>query len=138
MAAAGPDGSTAAGGRSFALARAMRDVLLGDGPAGALTGARATRARELRASELRHRPPRRPGDHRAGGDVRWWTWAGYRANATLAATLSELVDGAARFDDVSIRLRERPDPGSGARNGRRRRPDVSAGGRGGRSRAEVQ
>jgi hypothetical protein len=27
---------------------------------------------------------------RAGADVRWWTWAGYRANATLAATLEGL------------------------------------------------
>jgi hypothetical protein len=25
---------------------------------------------------------------RDGQDVRWWTWAGFRANATLAATLS--------------------------------------------------
>ena len=41
----------------------------------------------------------------SAGDVRWWTWAGFRANSTLAATLSELVDGAARIDDVSIRLR---------------------------------
>ncbi len=38
-------------------------------------------------------------------DVRWWTWAGYRANATLAATLSHLTDSAQRFDDASIRLR---------------------------------
>jgi ATP-dependent Lhr-like helicase len=37
--------------------------------------------------------------------VRWWTWAGYRANATLAATLSHLTDGVQRFDDASIRMR---------------------------------
>jgi ATP-dependent helicase Lhr and Lhr-like helicase len=42
---------------------------------------------------------------RAGDDVRWWTWAGYRANATLAATLSSLTDSVQRFDDASIRLR---------------------------------
>lgn len=40
-----------------------------------------------------------------GPDLRWWTWAGYRANATLAATLSDLTDGVQRFDDTSIRLR---------------------------------
>jgi ATP-dependent Lhr-like helicase len=40
------------------------------------------------------------------GDVRWWTWAGLRANATLATTLSEVVDPAHRFDDCQIRLRE--------------------------------
>ena len=38
-------------------------------------------------------------------DLRWWTWAGYRANATLRATLGPLADGAHRVDDVSIRLR---------------------------------
>lgn len=42
---------------------------------------------------------------RTGGaeaDVRWWTWAGRKANATLAASLGSLVDG--RFDDVSVRM----------------------------------
>ena len=42
---------------------------------------------------------------RAGADVRWWTWAGYRSNATLAATLSGLTDDVQRFDDASIRMR---------------------------------
>jgi ATP-dependent Lhr-like helicase len=40
-----------------------------------------------------------------GADLRWWTWAGFRANATLTATLSDLTDGVQRFDDTSIRLR---------------------------------
>jgi ATP-dependent Lhr-like helicase len=39
------------------------------------------------------------------GDVRWWTWAGFRANATLAATVSEGTDPAQRVEDASIRLR---------------------------------
>ena len=38
-------------------------------------------------------------------DLRWWTWAGYRVNATLKATLGELADEVQRVDDVSIRLR---------------------------------
>jgi ATP-dependent helicase Lhr and Lhr-like helicase len=42
---------------------------------------------------------------REGTDVRWWTWAGYRANATLVATLSEITDEGQRFDDAFIRLR---------------------------------
>ena len=42
---------------------------------------------------------------RDGEDVRWWTWAGYRANATLAATLSHLTDSVQRFDDASLRMR---------------------------------
>ncbi len=40
------------------------------------------------------------------GELRWWTWAGFRANATLAATLGEVVDPMQRFDDAQIRLRE--------------------------------
>ena len=42
---------------------------------------------------------------RAGEDAPWWTWAGYRANATLAATLSHLTDSVQRFDDANIRMR---------------------------------
>ena len=42
----------------------------------------------------------------SSGDVRWWTWAGFRANATLAATLSGIADPLQRFDDQHIRLRE--------------------------------
>jgi ATP-dependent Lhr-like helicase len=38
-------------------------------------------------------------------DLRWWTWAGYRANATLKATLGNLADESQRVDDLSIRLR---------------------------------
>lgn len=43
---------------------------------------------------------------RAGDDVRWWTWAGYRANATLAATLPSIADPVQRPTDFSVRLRE--------------------------------
>ncbi len=38
-------------------------------------------------------------------DVRWWTWAGFRANVTLAATLSDLADGEQRLTDSYLRLR---------------------------------
>ena len=34
-----------------------------------------------------------------------WTWAGFKANATLAASLPELVDPIQRFEDEFIRLR---------------------------------
>lgn len=45
---------------------------------------------------------------RGGRDtnVRWWTWAGYRANATLAATLTTIADPLQRPTDTCIRLRE--------------------------------
>jgi ATP-dependent Lhr-like helicase len=42
----------------------------------------------------------------SGGYVRWWTWAGHRANATLAATLSEVAVPAQQINDCWIRLRE--------------------------------
>jgi len=92
-------------GGSFALTRAARDVLLGADPPVALT-LRARRA----LAEVRdeHLPAVHPGGTvitREGDDVRWWTWAGYRANATLAATLSELTDSMQRFDDAVIRMR---------------------------------
>ena len=42
---------------------------------------------------------------RCEDDLRWWTWAGYRVNATLEATLGGVADQAQRVDDLSIRLR---------------------------------
>jgi ATP-dependent Lhr-like helicase len=92
-------------GASFALARAVREVLLGADPPVALT----QRARRVLA-EVRdeHGPAVHPGGTvilRDGADVRWWTWAGYRANATLAATLSHLTDSVQSLDDASIRMR---------------------------------
>ncbi|GHF28331.1 hypothetical protein GCM10017776_53670 [Streptomyces griseoluteus] len=43
---------------------------------------------------------------RVGSDVRWWTWAGYRANATLGATLQSVADPVQRPTDCWVRLRE--------------------------------
>jgi ATP-dependent Lhr-like helicase len=42
----------------------------------------------------------------ADDDLRWWTWAGYRVNATLQATLSGVAaDPTARVSDIYVRLR---------------------------------
>ncbi|EST37178.1 hypothetical protein N566_14470 [Streptomycetaceae bacterium MP113-05] len=41
-----------------------------------------------------------------GGALRWWTWAGHRTNATLAATLDGTAVPAQRINDCWIRLRE--------------------------------
>jgi ATP-dependent helicase Lhr and Lhr-like helicase len=94
------------GGASFALSRAIRDVLLGADPPVRLTRrARAAlaEAREV-APELVH-----PGgtviSRGPTGDVRWWTWAGWRANATLIATLGEMADPAQRVEEFFVRLR---------------------------------
>ncbi len=92
-------------GASFALTRSVRDVLLGTDPDVLMTD----RARRVLADE---RDDERRTVHPAGtviardrDDVRWWTWAGFKANATLAATLSDLADGEQRFTDTYIRMR---------------------------------
>ncbi|MFK4183615.1 DEAD/DEAH box helicase [Streptomyces sparsogenes] len=93
---------------SYELMRAAREVLLGATPPVTLTrraeGALA-QSREGSA-EVVH-----PGGTvivRGGRDtnVRWWTWAGYRANATLAATLTSVADPFQRPTDAYVRLRE--------------------------------
>ncbi|EHR59554.1 DEAD/DEAH box helicase [Saccharomonospora cyanea] len=94
-------------GRGHALARAARDVLLGATPPVKLTQ-RATRTLAALREEwgptvaLDGLVVTRTGG--AEADVRWWTWAGRKANATLAASLGAVIDG--RFDDLSIRLRD--------------------------------
>src|SRR5690606_3850712 len=40
-----------------------------------------------------------------GSDVYWWTWAGFRANAALAATLQSVTDPLQRPTDCFVRLR---------------------------------
>ncbi|CAL9371774.1 DEAD/DEAH box helicase [Streptomyces sp. enrichment culture] len=94
-------------GLSYALTRAMREVLLGVDPPVSLTRraeACLAEQRESDAPDTVH-----PGSTlitRVGSDVRWWTWAGYRANATLAATLPSVADPLQRPTDCWLRLRE--------------------------------
>lgn len=93
-------------GLGFELTRAMREVLLGADPPVRLTRRAVAGLAEVRDRRLDQVHPggtvvaRHPG-----GDLRWWTWGGYRANATLAANLPELVDRVQRFDDACLRLR---------------------------------
>ncbi len=95
-------------GLGFELSRAMRDVLLGAKPDGATLTRRASDrldgVREEQAGTVH------PGGtvitRTSDGEARWWTWAGFRANATLAATLSDLTDPLQRFEDEYVRLRE--------------------------------
>ncbi|MFI5868312.1 DEAD/DEAH box helicase [Streptomyces sp. NPDC051546] len=94
-------------GLSYALTRAMRDVLLGADPPVALTRRAEgclTEWREEDAPQLVH--PDGSLITRLGTDVRWWTWAGYRANATLTATLPSITDPIQRATDCCVRLRE--------------------------------
>ncbi|WP_328839574.1 DEAD/DEAH box helicase [Streptomyces europaeiscabiei] len=98
-------------GLSYALTRAMREVLLGTNPPVSLTRraeACLAEQRETDAPDTVH-----PGGTlitRVGSDVRWWTWAGYRANATLAATLQSVTDPLQRPTDSWLRLRENLTP----------------------------
>ena len=94
-------------GLGFELTRAMREVLLGTDPPVQLTHRAAGR---LAAERDEQSPLVHPGGsvivRDDQGELRWWTWAGFRANATLAATLGEVVDPVQRFDDRQIRLRQ--------------------------------
>ncbi len=92
-------------GASFALTRAIRDVLLGSDPPVTLTQRAQRSLAETREDAYASVHPGGTVITRNGEDVRWWTWAGYRANATLVATLSGLTDSKQRFDDDVIRLR---------------------------------
>lgn len=99
------------GGASFALSRAIRDVLLGADPPVRLTHRAQNALSEARetAPELVH-----PGgtviSRGSAGDVRWWTWAGWRANATLMATLGDMADTAQRVEEFFVRLRHDASP----------------------------
>ncbi|WP_405858853.1 DEAD/DEAH box helicase [Streptomyces sp. NBC_01515] len=102
------DGAGSGRSASYELTRAAREVLLGADPPVSVTRraeAALAQAREDSA-ELVH--PDGTVIVRGGHDtnVRWWTWAGYRANATLAATLTTVADPLQRPTDSCIRLRE--------------------------------
>jgi ATP-dependent helicase Lhr and Lhr-like helicase len=92
-------------GANFELARAAREVLLGADPQVALTRRAKRILAQIRDQHVTTVHPGGTVITRAEDDIRWWTWAGYRANATLAATLSDLTDSVQRCDDASIRMR---------------------------------
>ncbi|MGW0201121.1 DEAD/DEAH box helicase [Nonomuraea sp. NPDC003201] len=94
-------------GLSNSLTRAMREILLGADPPVSLTRRAQAKLAEWREEEAPSTV--HPGGTlitRAGDDVHWWTWAGYRANATLAATLSSIADPIQRPTDFSVLLRQ--------------------------------
>jgi ATP-dependent Lhr-like helicase len=102
-------------GASFALTRAMRDVLLGADPPVRRTRRAGTALAGLRERHADHvRPDGQVITRTSGGDVRWWTWAGMRANLTLRATLTGLADPSQQPRDTFLRLREGVDPAAWA------------------------
>lgn len=93
-------------GLSYALSRAMREVLLGTDPPVKLTSRARHHLAEARDLLAGLACPDGTAIVRTANEVRWWTWAGYRANATLASTLSELADPKQDFEDHCVRLRD--------------------------------
>ncbi|MFI2073276.1 DEAD/DEAH box helicase [Streptomyces triculaminicus] len=94
-------------GLSYVLTRAMRDVLLGTDPDVRLTRRASAALAELRMDRAPHEVhPTGTLLVRDADATRWWTWAGYRANATLAASLGNLADPVQRPTDTHIRLRQ--------------------------------
>ena len=96
--------SDGVGGLSYEIARSMRDVLLGADAPVAVTQRAAGILAGLRSDAVGRVHPDGLVISRGDLDLRWWTWAGYRVNATLKATLGGLADEVQRVDDVSIRL----------------------------------
>jgi ATP-dependent Lhr-like helicase len=82
--------SAGVGGLSFEITRAMRDVLLGATPPVALTRRAEGVLAGLRSDAIGRVTDGRTVISGTDGDLRWWTWAGYRTNATLQATLEGL------------------------------------------------
>ncbi|WP_242884443.1 DEAD/DEAH box helicase [Actinomadura litoris] len=93
------------GGMSFALTRAAREVLLGADPPVRLTHRAERLLSDVRESAIDTVHPGGTVITRSDSDVRWWTWAGYKANATLKATLGSASDPEHRVEDFYIRLR---------------------------------
>lgn len=94
-------------GASFEVTRAVRDVLLGMDPPVGLTGRAKTALAGARDHFLETVHPGGTVIVRdAAGQLRWWTWAGHRANATLTATLEGIAVPGQRIGDHWIRLRE--------------------------------
>ncbi|MEE1741463.1 DEAD/DEAH box helicase [Streptomyces sp. BE147] len=93
---------------SHALTRAAREVLLGETPPVTFTRRADSALSHVRekGAELVYRDASVLTRGGRDTNVRWWTWAGYKANATLAATLSSVADPLQRPTDTYIRLRE--------------------------------
>jgi ATP-dependent Lhr-like helicase len=94
---------------SYELSQAQRDVLLGAAPDVELS--RRARAMLDETRDLVGYRAAAGGSVIEGDDeLRWWTWAGGRGNATIAAALPELVDADRRIDDHCLRLRSDATP----------------------------
>ena len=93
-------------GLSFAVARGMREVLLGSEPAGVTLTRRASTALATLRDTRAHLAT--PGGtvvcRFATGMLEWWTWAGAAANRTLHASYRDVVDPSQQIGDAMLRL----------------------------------
>jgi ATP-dependent helicase Lhr and Lhr-like helicase len=90
-------------GKSFALVQSIRQVILGEDPPVRLTRRAEDALAESREKHADHVDPAHLVIRRSGSELRWWTWAGYRANLTLHAALGRYAraDG---ITDTGLRL----------------------------------
>jgi ATP-dependent Lhr-like helicase len=94
---------------SFELSQAQRAVLLGTTPEVEVSQ-RASKALAQLRDESNHRVWE-PGTvvERQDDELWWWTWAGGRGNATLAAALDRVVDVDGPTENHRLRLRTEVD-----------------------------
>jgi ATP-dependent Lhr-like helicase len=90
-------------GRSSQLVQGIRRVLLGEDPPVRLTRRAISALAEARERYAERVTPDKLIIRRDGADVRWWTWAGYRANLTLQSSLGR-TSAANGVTDFYVRL----------------------------------
>lgn len=86
------------------LCQAQREVLLGADPEVQLSRRAVAGLAELRQS-LRHTANPRGSVVVRDDGLRWWTWAGGKANLTLMARLRSVAEPSARLDNYAVRLK---------------------------------
>jgi ATP-dependent Lhr-like helicase len=95
---------------SYPLAQAQRAVLLGANPDVDVSRRATTTLASLRNDAGGRVWPAGTMVERRDGRPLWWTWAGARANATLAAALPDLVEPDRTIDNHRLRLRAGTSP----------------------------
>lgn len=101
---------------TYALANAVRRVLLGAHPAGVKLSQRAVSVLDKLREEYSHRVSSTGSVMTSLEDsrMRWWTWAGARANAVLVSALASidptLFETTTAYDNWQIALRGDVDP----------------------------
>lgn len=88
---------------SYELCQAQRDVVLGTDPQVTLSKRAVSALAAVREEHAQHVDAESTVVSR-GSDTWWWTWAGARANATLAAWYPAAVHADNRTDNFRLRL----------------------------------